>query len=120
MVEVLTLVGSGISVLGLVLVAVITQSGNRRTKQVEAEAAPYDVLARRVADLEAADAAKSEQIGQLRRTVAELRTARDEDRAYIRRLLAAWSAQLPDMLPPQPVPAWYLPHTSQQPRKEHP
>ena len=58
MVEVLALVGSGISVLGLVVVAVITQSGNRRTKQVEAEAAPYDVLARRVTDLEAVTGAR--------------------------------------------------------------
>lgn len=117
MVEMLALVGSGISVLGLVVVAVITQSGNKRTKQIEAEAAPYDVLARRVTDLEAADAAKSEQIGQLRRTVEELRAAREEDRAYIRRLLAAWSTHLPDVIPPQPLPRWYLPHPSQQPKE---
>ena len=37
MVEVLALVGSGISVLGLVVVAVITQSGNWRAKQIESE-----------------------------------------------------------------------------------
>ena len=118
MVEVLALVGSGISVLGLVVVAVVTQSGNRQAKRIEAEAAPYDVLARRVTDLEAADAAKSEQIGQLRRTVDELRQARDEDRAYIRRVLAAWSTHLPGVLPPQPLPQWYLPHPSQQPKEQ--
>ena len=117
MVEVLTLIGSGISVLGLMVVAVITQAGNRRAKQIEAEAAPYDSLARRVTDLEESDAAKSKQIEQLRRTVDELRQARDEDRAYIRRVLAAWSLHLPDVLPPQP-PQWYLPHPSQQPRKD--
>ena len=115
MVEMLALIGSGISVLGLVVVAVITQSGNQRTKQIEAEAAPYDALARRVTDLEAADTAKSDQIEQLRRTVAELRQARDEDRAYIRRVLAAWSLHLPDVMPPQP-PQWYLPH--QQPKEQ--
>ena len=117
MVEVLALVGSGISVLGLVVVAMVTQSGNRQAKQIESEAAPYDALARRVTDLEAADTAKSDQIEQLRRTVAELRQARDEDRAYIRRLLAAWSTHLPDVLPPQP-PQWYLPHPSQQPKEQ--
>ena len=117
MVEVLALVGSGISVLGLVVVAMVTQSGNRRAKQIEVEAAPYDVLARRVADLEAADAAKSDQIDALRAEISELRQARDEDRAYIRRLLAAWSAHLPDVLPPQPLPQWYLPHPSQQPKE---
>ena len=117
MVEMLALIGSGISVLGLVVVAVVTQSGNRQTKQIEAEAAPYDALARRVTDLEAADVAKSDQIGKLRRTVDGLRQARDEDRAYIRRVLAAWSAHLPDVLPPQP-PQWYLPHPSQQPKEQ--
>ena len=118
MVEVLALVGSGISVLGLVVVAVITQAGNKRTTQIESEAAPYDALARRVTDLEEADAAKSKQIERLRRTVDELRQARDEDRAYIRRVLAAWSVHLPDVLPPQPYPGWYLPHPSQQPEEQ--
>ena len=100
----------------MVWVAIITQSGARRAKQIESEAAPYAQLAQRVSDLEKADEAKSKRIAELRDEVEELRQARDEDRAYIRRVLAAWSQHLPDVIPPQPIPQWYYPHPSQQPK----
>ena len=121
MVEALALAGSVISVVGLLVVAVITQSGNRRTKRIETEAAPYEALAKRVTELEPADEAKSrrirdqdEEISALRDEIAELRHDRDEDRDYIRRVLAVWSVHLPNMPPPQPYPGWYEPHPSQQ------
>ena len=105
-----SLIGSILALAGVVWVAIITQSGARRTTQVEAEASPYDALAKRVVTLE-------QQVDDLLGKIDELRQARDEDRAYIRRVLAAWSMHLPDVLPPQP-PQWYLPHPSQQPRKD--
>ena len=105
-----SLIGSILALVGVVWVAIITQSGARRTKQVEAEAAPYDALAKRVVTLE-------QQVDDLLGKIDELRQARDEDRAYIRRVLAAWSMHLPDVLPPQPLPQWYLPHPSQQPKE---
>ena len=104
-----SLIGSVLALAGVVWVAIITQSGARRAKQIEAEAAPYDALARRVVALE-------EQVDDLLDKIDELRQARDEDRAYIRRVLAAWSVHLPDVLPPRP-PQWYLPHPSQQPKE---
>ena len=103
-----SLVGSILALAGVVWVAIITQSGARRTKQAEAEASPYDALAKRVVTLE-------QQVDDLLGKIDELRQARDEDRAYIRRVLAAWSMHLPDVLPPQP-PQWYLPH--QQPKEQ--
>ena len=103
-----SLVGSILALAGVVWVAIITQSGARRTKQAEAEASPYDALAKRVVTLE-------QQVDDLLDKIDELRQARDEDRAYIRRVLAAWSMHLPDVLPPQP-PQWYLPH--QQPKEQ--
>ena len=105
-----SLIGSIIALAGVVWVAIITQSGARGTTQVEAEASPYDALARRVVTLE-------QQVDDLLDKIDELRQARDEDRAYIRRLLAAWSMHLPDVLPPQPLPQWYAPHPSQQPKE---
>ena len=105
-----SLVGSILALAGVVWVAIITQSGARGTTQVEAEASPYDALAKRVVTLE-------QQVDDLLDKIDELRQARDEDRAYIRRLLAAWSTHLPDVLPPQP-PQWYLPHPSQQPKEQ--
>ena len=102
-----SLIGSILALAGVVWVAIITQSGARRAKQIEAEASPYDALAKRVVTLE-------QQVDDLLDKIDELRQARDEDRAYIRRVLAAWSMHLPDVLPPQP-PQWYLPH--QQPKE---
>ena len=105
-----SLIGSILALAGVVWVAIITQSGARGTTQIEAEASPYDALARRVVTLE-------QQVDDLLDKIDELRQARDEDRAYIRRVLAAWSVHLPDVLPPQP-PQWYLPHPSQQPKEQ--
>lgn len=105
-----SLIGSVLALVGVVWVAIITQSGARGTTQVEAEASPYDALAKRVVTLE-------QQVDDLLDKIDELRQARDEDRAYIRRLLAAWSTHLPDVLPPQP-PQWYAPHPSQQPKEQ--
>ena len=105
-----SLIGSILALAGVVWVAIITQSGARGTTQIEAEASPYDALSRRVVTLE-------QQVDDLLDKIDELRQARDEDRAYIRRLLAAWSTHLPDVLPPQP-PQWYLPHPSQQPKEQ--
>ena len=106
-----SLIGSVLALAGVVWVAIITQSGARRTPQAEAEASPYDALSKRVVTLE-------QQVDDLLDKIDELRQARDEDRAYIRRLLAAWSLHLPDVLPPQPLPQWYLPHPSQQPKEQ--
>ena len=106
-----SLIGSILALVGVVWVAIITQSGARSTTTVEVEASPYDALARRVVTLE-------QQVVELLDKIDELRQARDEDRAYIRRLLAAWSLHLPDVLPPQPLPQWYLPHPSQQPKEQ--
>ena len=47
-----SLIGSILALVGVVWVAIITQSGARRAKQIEAEAAPYDALAKRVVTLE--------------------------------------------------------------------
>lgn len=111
---VIAVVSSVLAVVTSVTVAVITQRGNLRTARLDAEASPYSELADRVTGLEKSDREKSRQITELEDTARQLRRARDEDRAYIRRVLAAWSQHLPGMLPPQPVPAWYLPHPSQQ------
>lgn len=105
-----SLIGSILALVGVVWVAIITQSGARRTTRVEAEASPYGELSKRVVALE-------QQVEDLLGKIDELRQARDEDRAYIRRVLAAWSVHLPDVLPPQPYPNWYAPHPSQQPKE---
>ena len=47
-----SLIGSVLALAGVVWVAIITQSGARRTTQVEAEASPYDALSRRGVTLE--------------------------------------------------------------------
>lgn len=72
-----------------VVVALVGRAQVLRSKRVEAEAAPYSELARRVDHLE-------EQVGQLYRE-------RHEDRNYIRRLLSERPFGLPI---PQPAPSW--------------
>ena len=116
--SVIAVVSSVLAVVTSVTVAVITQRGNLKIARQESQASPYSELADRVTELEQADRAKAAWIAELEDLVAELRRDRDEDRAYIRRLLAAWSMYLPDVIPPQPVPAWYLPHPSQQPKEQ--
>ena len=110
----IAVVSSIVAASATLLVAALTQRGSLRTARLDAEASPYSALADRVTDLEQADRTKAARIAELEELVAELRRDRDEDRAYIRRLLAAWSMHLPDVMPPQPIPQWYLPHPSQQ------
>ena len=93
-----------------VVTGTIAARANRAVSVIEAETTPYAELAKRVRELE-------HQVSELLDRTHELQAASNEDRLYIRRLLAAWSERLPDVLPPQPLPQWYMPHPSQQPEE---
>jgi len=56
-----------LSLVGVALGAYATWRSAVRKAEIETEAAPYEVLARRVSDLEAADAAKGRRLASLER-----------------------------------------------------
>ena len=101
----LTLLGLGVS-------GYATYRTSTRAQQIEGATPSYEALDRRMA---AQEARSDEQ----RQEIAELRVLLDEDRRFVRQLLA----ERPDGMPlPQPVPSWiayplrpYVPYTAPTP-----
>ena len=106
-------IGLGIlTLLGLGVSGYATYRTSTRAQQIEGATPSYEALDRRMA---AQEARAEEQ----RQEIAELRVLLDEDRRFVRQLLA----ERPDGMPlPQPVPSWiayplrpYTPYTAPTP-----
>ena len=106
-------IGLGIlTLLGLGVSGYATYRTSTRAKQIEGATPSYEALDRRMA----AQEARSEE---QRQEIDELRVLLDEDRRFIRQLLAERPLGKPL---PQPVPSWiaypfrpYAPHTAPTP-----
>ena len=106
-------IGLGIlTLLGLGVSGYATYRTSTRAKQIEGATPSYEALDRRMA----AQEARSEE---QRQEIDELRVLLDEDRRFIRQLLAERPLGMPL---PQPVPSWiayplrpYMPHTAPTP-----
>ena len=101
----LTLLGLGVS-------GYATYRTSTRAQQIEGATPSYEALDRRMA---AQEARSDEQ----RQEIAELRVLLDEDRRFVRQLLAERPLGMPL---PQPVPSWityplrpYVPYTAPTP-----
>ena len=108
----LQIVLGALSVAGLAVTGWLTYRGTTRAKQIEGATPSYEALDKRMA----AQEARSEE---QRQEIAELRALLDEDRRFIRQLLAERPLGMPL---PQPVPSWiaypfrpYMPYTAPTP-----
>ena len=102
-----------LGVVGAVVVAVVTgwvsyrvARQNRDASEASTRAAPYEVLARRVSDLESADETKGAAIGALRRQMATVIEDRDQLVDYVRQWWQWWQAGAPPPPPPVPTHLW--------------
>ena len=106
-------IGLGIlTLLGLGVSGYATYRTSTRAQQIEGATPSYEALDRRMA----AQEARSEE---QRKEINELRALLDEDRRFIRQLLAERPLGMPL---PQPVPSWiaypfrpYMPYTAPTP-----
>lgn len=95
-----TIVIGFLSLVGTVLGVYATYKATIRSKQIEAEATPYSVMADQLVKMHG-------EMEILRNRVNILEEDKDEDRRFMRRMVSYWPVGHPL---PGPIPAWLTQH----------